>query len=337
MQEPPSNQFPPPEAYTRQQQPAASTKAQVDYGVLMDADSDFCVPEYLVSYNEKTPELNAAVAAVMAEMDWVEKRGFNKFFNYAYATADDLRMHVANLIGKHGLSYEQHEVKIVPLGALIAVEYLFRVCHKSGEKGPFEKRTALARAQSEKGGADDKAISKANVLALKDWAKGRFSIPTGEDIESAGGDDPDADEYTQVKPGAARANSSAPPATQSQGNGKVNGGAMDNLRAEAAKVINEKAKKTDAEKAKDWANDLIAKIDKAAMEADNKPQALADLVTKPTDQSAILKLQANHKSIYDSVVRAFASSAARPHTGNLSSVFPVLWEDITKVDGGGVG
>jgi hypothetical protein len=127
---------------------------------------------------------------VLADSDeTVPKRGENKHFNYKYATADDLRLHVGKRIGKHGLSYEQHEAGYTPFGSLIAVHYFFVLVHASGETAPPERRSVLVNLVSNRGSPDEKAFSKASVLALKDWAKIKLSIATGDQAE-----DPDAHE-----------------------------------------------------------------------------------------------------------------------------------------------
>jgi hypothetical protein len=186
--EPPAHldNIPPPEATEQApKRPAFAPASQSESGW----STPVRPPRYLEEQGEHTPELNKAVADVLAEMKWVEKRGHNKFFNYDYATADDIREHVARLLGGHGLSYVQHEDEIQPSGPLLRVTYWFQVVHQSGQKGPFERVTVLTNAISERGKADDKALSKARVLALKDWTKNRFSIPAGDDPST----DPDFD------------------------------------------------------------------------------------------------------------------------------------------------
>jgi hypothetical protein len=145
-----------------------------------------------------TPKLAAAVAQVIREMTWVEKRGVNEFHRYKYATADDIRSHVGKLLGKHGLTFTQQEVSIAPLDRYIALTYAFRLYHESGEHGPPELVTVLTMLLTHKGAPDDKAFSKAHVLALKDWLKGRFMVPAGDEPEA---DEPD---HTPVDPPAPR-------------------------------------------------------------------------------------------------------------------------------------
>jgi hypothetical protein len=165
-----------------------------------------------------TPEINAAVAKVLAESsESVPKRGHNSFHNYDYATADDLRLYVGQRIGKHGLSYQQHNAGYVPTGhgSMVEVSFWFVLKHSSGEMWPPQHVPVLTTLTSNKGGPDDKAMSKAMVLALKDWGKSAFSIPTGDKAE-----DPDYDEASPQQPTTNRAPSRAPagnPAFRSEG------------------------------------------------------------------------------------------------------------------------
>ena len=152
--------------------------------------TELAVPSYLLNL-PSTPALNAAVSKVIdSQRDSgkrVPKRGHNKWHDYKYATADDLREHVASMIGMHGLSYTQHEVGYSPFQSMLGVHFFFILSHESGEHGPPERVTVLSRLIDNKGQLDDKALSKAWTLALKDWSKSRFSIATGDLL-----DDPDA-------------------------------------------------------------------------------------------------------------------------------------------------
>jgi hypothetical protein len=346
IQEPPNDgRFPPPEAYTRSPTPAA--KSPLDLSSLQFVDSSFDVPPYLADFKDATPEINKAVAAVLKDMTFVQKRGHNTYYNYAYATADDLREHVAHLIGAHGLSYEQHEVSIIPVGSMIAVTYLFRLCHESGERGPFERRTALARATSEKGNsADDKSISKANVLALKDWAKSRFSIPTGEDTEPAGGDDPDAGEATPVDrqlQNRANTRNSSPSNGQAAPKGKDGGsaGGSDAMRRLAdqlnASLARSKSDKAGTEKgavdmphasredaAWVWAHKYILE----ELANVNSSEDLSKLVAPQDRQASVLKIKREFPKLYSEILGAFGKPEVMKHTGSLSSVFPEFHGDI---------
>lgn len=164
---------------------------------------DVPIPAHLLSPPE-TPDLNAAWAAVLGgDHDPIPKRGHNKFFNYDYATADDIRSYVGREVGKNGLHYEQHMAGYTVWGNLIRVTYYFVVRHSSGQSSPPIRHDELVRTTSEKGTPDDKALGKAGVLALKNFSKVHFSVDTGDLM-----DDPDADGPV-VEPKKATPNQSA--------------------------------------------------------------------------------------------------------------------------------
>lgn len=170
----------------RQRAPAASADnafvPATFYGI------ELPVPSVLRNV-QATPDLNKAVSAALkdgSDAGSVPKRGHNKWHNYDFATADDIRAYVGKILSAHGLSYEQHEVGYTSMGPLMAVHYYFVLVHESGQRGVPERVTVFTRLIDNKGQPDDKALSKATVLALKDWSKSRFSIPTGDAL-----DDPD--------------------------------------------------------------------------------------------------------------------------------------------------
>jgi hypothetical protein len=168
------------------------------------------LPAHLLGY-PSTPAINEAVADVLAESDEsVPKRGHNSFHNYDYVTADDLRLRVAKTLGKHGLSYQQHNAGWVPtgFGNMVEVGFWFILKHKSGEEWPPQWWPALTLMTSNKGGPDDKAVGKAGVLALKEWSKITFSIATGDMAEDPDfTDEPTPSQQTQ-KPSSARSSGS---------------------------------------------------------------------------------------------------------------------------------
>jgi len=138
----------------------------------------------LVSDERQTPAINAAVSRVMAEQGYIQKLGHNKFHDYDYATADDIRDQVGKSLARHGLSFLQHEVGIQVVDKIVFVTYYFRLLHASGEVGHLERVTVAVTMVSLKGAIDDKCIAKARVGALKDWCKSRFMVPAGDGLDS---------------------------------------------------------------------------------------------------------------------------------------------------------
>lgn len=184
-------------------------------GDLPDAISRALVPMQLGPPDAlpAKPSANVAkrVAAVMAEIERIEKRGHNKHFSFDFATIDDIRAAMAALCGKHGLAWRQTELRIFPLGKMLGVTYQFTLlAEDEPDHEAFPSTVTVLTAIMTRGGLDEKAFSKARALAWKDWAKSQFSIPTGEDPEEA---DPDAS-------GGAPADRNGPP-HRANGNGSA--------------------------------------------------------------------------------------------------------------------
>lgn len=131
--------------------------------------------------------LLGAIAAVMAEIQPVEKGGWNKFQSYAFARMQDLLVTVTPLMGKHGIVVFQHEEgrEMFDGGKAIAIRYRFTIVHKSGEVW-FERplQTGLSNCRATTGAFDDKALNKCHTAARKYFLMSLFQIPT-EDMEDA--------------------------------------------------------------------------------------------------------------------------------------------------------
>lgn len=187
--------FAPTDAYSpAQERLPAALPGSVPDAQLPDAISRALVPMQMRAPEAlpAKPSANVAkrVAAVMSEIQRIEKRGHNKHFNFDFATIDDIRAAMATLCGKHGLAWRQTELLIFPLGKLLGVTYQFTLlAEDEPEHEAFPTNVTVLTAIQTKAGLDEKAFSKARALAWKDWAKSQFSIPTGEDPEEA---DPDA-------------------------------------------------------------------------------------------------------------------------------------------------
>jgi len=147
--------------------------------------------------NEKLPPIGniaKAIAGVMREVGDIEKRGMNKFHNYAYMTIGDMCHVLTPLIGKHGLAIIMNEVERNIVESRVAVTYEFSIIHESGERWPERPRhTGMAIARDSKGNWDDKAFNKCHTAARKYFLLGLFQVPAGDF------DDADADKGTDEK------------------------------------------------------------------------------------------------------------------------------------------
>lgn len=141
--------------------------------------------------------LVGAIAAVMAEIQPVEKGGWNKFHSYAYARIQDLLGTLTPLMGKHGIVIFQNEEgrELFDGGKAVAVRYRFTVAHKSGEIWPdLPLQTGVSNCRDTKGGFDDKAINKCHTAARKYFLLSLFQIPTDDMADAdAEGRPPTAD------------------------------------------------------------------------------------------------------------------------------------------------
>ena len=132
-------------------------------------------------------QLVGAIAAVMAEIEPVEKGGWNKFQSYAYARIQDLMGALTPLMGKHGIVIFQNEEGRAMFETAVAVRYRFTVAHKSGEVWPEQiLQTGLSNCRNSKEGFDDKTLNKCHTAARKYFLLSLFQIPT-EDIDEADG------------------------------------------------------------------------------------------------------------------------------------------------------
>src|SRR6267378_885978 len=132
--------------------------------------------------------LVAAIAAVMAEVHTVAKRGANEFHRYRYATMGDILKEVTPLLGRHGIVIFQSETgrAMFDEDNVIAIEYAFTVAHASGETWPHAiKQTGVSTCRNSKGGWDDKSLNKCHTAARKYFLLALFQIPTGDEEDDA--------------------------------------------------------------------------------------------------------------------------------------------------------
>jgi hypothetical protein len=131
--------------------------------------------------------LVSAIAAVMAEVHTVAKRGVNEFHRYRYAKMEDILKEITPLLGRHGLVIFQSETgrAMFDDDNVIAVEYAFTVAHVSGETWPQPLRqTGVSTCRNSKGGWDDKSLNKCHTAARKYFLLALFQIPTGEEADA---------------------------------------------------------------------------------------------------------------------------------------------------------
>jgi hypothetical protein len=125
--------------------------------------------------------LAKGIASVMAEVGTIQKTGFNKFHNYAYATLQDLLFAVTPLMGKYGVCVIQNEVERTQVETRILVTYEFSIFHTSGEIWPDRPRfTGMCNGRNSKGDYDEKAINKCHSGARKYFLLSLFQVPSGD-------------------------------------------------------------------------------------------------------------------------------------------------------------
>jgi hypothetical protein len=131
--------------------------------------------------------LVSAIAAVMAAVHTVAKRGENKFHGYRYAKMEDILKEITPLLGTHGLVIFQSETgrAMFDDDNVIAVEYAFTVAHVSGETWPHQLRqTGVSFCRASNGRWDDKSLAKCHTAARKYFLLALFQIPTGEEADA---------------------------------------------------------------------------------------------------------------------------------------------------------
>jgi hypothetical protein len=144
-------------------------------------------------------EIAGAINAVMGEVDYIQKKGENKFHGYKFTAVGDLLAKLQPSMAKHGLVIVQNELDHTLNGAVMEVRYEFTLVHKTGAVWPVRYvHTGMATATNTKGGFDDKCVNKCMTAARKYFLLALFQIPTG--------DDADADEDQATTAPAARAN-----------------------------------------------------------------------------------------------------------------------------------
>lgn len=128
-----------------------------------------------------------AVTKVMRTVDYVQKKGENKFHGYKFAAVGDILAKLQPAMADAGLSVVQTEVShaLACDGAVMEATYEFILAHSSGETWEDRPRhTGMAAAKNTKGGYDDKVLNKCHTAARKYFLLSLFQIPTGEEADA---------------------------------------------------------------------------------------------------------------------------------------------------------
>jgi hypothetical protein len=187
-------------------------------GALVGSGTIQPVPETkppAVIWHGPTGKIAKAIANVSRAVGTIKKRGRNEFFNYDYATFDDLLYAITPLMGEQGLAVTQTEIEIKQVDrSHVAVKYEFVVYHESGERLPPQIHTGMSLLLTRKGTYDDKAINKCHSAARKYFLSSLYQVPAGDF------DDSDADEDEK---GRAQQPVPGPPADQAKKPGPARG------------------------------------------------------------------------------------------------------------------
>lgn len=137
---------------------------------------------------------------IMGECDYVQKDGTNKFHNYKFASA-------ANVLEKVNAACVKHNVASIPTAKIVSVDEV--TTSKGNKERLITVETTLTLVDGDSGeslttvslgtGQDpgDKAVAKAQTMAIKYAWMIALNISTG--------DDPEADESTDEKMHSAQA------------------------------------------------------------------------------------------------------------------------------------
>ena len=134
-----------------------------------------------------TATLEARIAAAMAEITTVQKRGQNKFAGYDYATADDVYDALRPILARHGLTVWQRVVGLREIdhkgASFLVLEVATGLDGEDPDKIP-PVPVPLNTTTTKGVRLDAQAIQAGLTYAQKYYLRSRFLIATG---------DPDAD------------------------------------------------------------------------------------------------------------------------------------------------
>ncbi|WP_424236400.1 ERF family protein [Bhargavaea ginsengi] len=136
---------------------------------------------------EQQRSLVKKLAKVMSEVKYIQKRGYNQFHKYSYATESDVSDKVREVLAEQNvmmipsvtdLQSREHQNRrgAVEYIATVTMEFTFI----DGDSGEEIKFTVPGEGQD----AGDKAVYKAMTGAQKYALMKAFMIPTGDDPEA---------------------------------------------------------------------------------------------------------------------------------------------------------
>lgn len=129
--------------------------------------------------------LFAKMSRVMGKMNRLKKRGHNDYFNFDFATSEDVSDLVRQAMAEEGLALFVNILETKRLEKLTQARFMF--VFADGETGA----TYSCQWESEAIDAQDKGISKAVTSAIKYFLLKTFLISTGDEP------DPDSDDKAQ--------------------------------------------------------------------------------------------------------------------------------------------
>lgn len=132
------------------------------------------------------PVLAKAILNITANINPVQKAGWNDFHKYAYRRFEDVFEELVPLLVQHGVLIEQTEIARGGLESdLIFITYAFTIIHVDGHVWPNRPElTAICKIRDAKGIIDDKAASKCNTQAQKYFYTNFFKIRTADVSEA---------------------------------------------------------------------------------------------------------------------------------------------------------
>lgn len=134
---------------------------------------------------EEQPKLSFGerLHAAMADLEYLEKKGYNKHFDYHFVQEADVKAAVSKALRAHGLVLSN--VEYTPLGECTGKAATLRceVCISDLARTEFVSYAGVGAGTD----SSDKAPMKACAAALKYALTSGFLIATGDDPEEDGG------------------------------------------------------------------------------------------------------------------------------------------------------